>query len=93
MHSRHIPALNLMFRDGGIISFPYVRPPALHYRPDHGITINIDKDEILITGRKLEILMKWLCTHKVIWIKESQTGRGLEADDIFIEDIIVKEKS
>lgn len=82
-----------MFRDGGFLSLPYALNPVIDYSPKDGIGIKLEDKSVRITGRKLDSLAEWLCTRKVIWIKESKTGRGMEIDDIFIENIIVTEKS
>lgn len=92
-NAQYIPAFTLKFRNGGFLSLPYALHPIVHYNPKQGIVITLDDKDILITGRKLQRLAGWISKQKVLWIKESNTGRGLEADDIFIENIIVKEKS
>ncbi len=73
-----------------MISVPYIPPPVIDYVPETGIRILYTTNDILVRGRHLDILARWLCSHKVIWLRESRTGYGLESEDIFIQDIEVE---
>lgn len=90
--SDYAPTLKLILRSHKSSFIPYGIHPFIRYSPDTGIQISTEECDVFITGRNLDRIADWLGRYKVTWIKESLTGFEFETNDVFVENIIIKDK-
>ena len=79
--------IKLLFRDGRRVSIPYAYLPIIELRPDGELSIRTEDLSITVYGRGLVELEQWLSVERVLWIKESESGRDDEQTMMFISSI------
>ena len=83
--------LEIECRNGRDLGIPYAPTPWSEFVPDdqEGLILRIldFEYEVLVKGRGLNHLKKFIRTRKLAWLKESKSGKDTGEGDVFISEI------
>ena len=87
--SKYLPRLNLKLVSGAEVSLPYPYLGAIELNGDT-LSIEESKREVVIHGRHLEKLYKYLIQHRVDWIQESDSDFEEVDGKPYVAEIILE---
>lgn len=87
---RYLQRYVLYLRGGMSVSIAYAMLPVIKYRPEGLLYITTELVQVVLSGRGLNILARYLNEERVSWIRESESGMDDGQEDVFIGSIEVK---
>lgn len=83
--------LDLRLRDGSCFGIPYIQMPSFFYDPSLGIHITTQNLSILIKGRNLLQLYRYLVLYRVTYIQMHLGSDFEDSKTLIVTDIEIKE--